>query len=158
VEKNLFNRLAEDKGKKLVRYHGWHGRQMKPNSFSWATPRATQWRIMARALAAKQGVYERADVAKCFGPRWAFRLTRAMEAVEDAYSRFGLSRFDDFAHCVRRAVELEVWQTEWKRWEMEGEWEDYCAQIDAERPPEPEPEPIWEEVDLIPRPVWPAAA
>lgn len=81
VEKNLFNRLADDRRKKLVRYLGWNKEQLKPNEFSWATPRACAWRTNARNLASLAGVRDRGEVAACFGPRWAFRLSRVMNAV-----------------------------------------------------------------------------
>jgi hypothetical protein len=81
IEKNLFNRLPEDKGKKLVRYLGFEKRHLKPNEFSWATPRAAKWRLNAESLAALAGVRDRSEVAECFGPRWAYRLSRVMNAV-----------------------------------------------------------------------------
>lgn len=81
VEKNLFNRLVEDRRKKLVRYWGWNKSQMKPNEFSWATPRAAAWRRNAEKLSGLVGVRHRGEVADAFGPRWAYRLSRVMNAV-----------------------------------------------------------------------------
>lgn len=83
VEKNLFNRRPEDKGKKLVRYMGWRGSQMTANKFSWCNPRATAWRNKARDLAALALVTSREKVAAAFGARWSFKLTRVMHAVDD---------------------------------------------------------------------------
>lgn len=81
VEKNIGQRSEEDKGKKLVRYFGWNKRQLKPNDFGWATPRAGEWRTSARLLAGLVGVDQRAEAADCFGPRWAFRLTGVMNGI-----------------------------------------------------------------------------
>lgn len=81
IEKNLFNRLAEDKGKRLVRYHGFEGSHLKPNNFAWGSKRACAWRNNARKLAGLVGVESYEQVSQCFGPRWAFRLSRVMNAV-----------------------------------------------------------------------------
>lgn len=86
VEKNLFNRLAEDKGKKLVRYHGFKGRHLKPNDFAWATPRAAAWRGKAAMLAGMVGATH-ATVSAAFGPRWSFRMTRLMHAFNESANR-----------------------------------------------------------------------
>jgi len=83
VEKNLFNRLPDDRRKKLVRYIGWSKAQLKPNEFSWASARATSWRIKTRQLAASVGVGAREQMAPIFGPRWAFKVSRVMNAVQD---------------------------------------------------------------------------
>lgn len=83
VEKNLFNRLACDRRKKLVRYIGFEKRQLKPNEFSWASARATSWRIKTRQLAATVGIGAREQMAPIFGPRWAFKVSRVMNAVQD---------------------------------------------------------------------------
>jgi hypothetical protein len=87
VEKNLFNRLPDDRRKKLVRYLGWNRAQLKPNEFSWASARATSWRIKARQLAAVVGVGAREQMAPIFGPRWAFKVSRVMNAVQDDKAR-----------------------------------------------------------------------
>lgn len=83
VEKNLFNRLPDDRRKKLVRYLGWSKAQLKPNEFSWASARAASWRIKTRQLAACVGVGAREQMPAIFGPRWAFKVTRVMNAVQD---------------------------------------------------------------------------
>jgi hypothetical protein len=83
VEKNLFNRLPEDRRKKLVRYLGWAKAQLKPNEFSWASARATSWRIKTRQLAALVGIGAREQMAGIYGPRWAFKVSRIMNAVQD---------------------------------------------------------------------------
>lgn len=87
IEKNLFNRLADDRRKKLVRYSGFEGRQLKPNDFGWCSARATAWRRKAEELAQLAGVRAgqsgRAEVAEAFGPRWAFQLSRVMRVIDD---------------------------------------------------------------------------
>lgn len=87
VEKNLFNRLACDRRKKLVRYIGFERRQLKPNEFSWASPRATSWRIKTRQLAAIVGIGAREQMGPIFGPRWAFKVSRVMNAIQDDMAR-----------------------------------------------------------------------
>ncbi|EDY21117.1 hypothetical protein CfE428DRAFT_1410 [Chthoniobacter flavus Ellin428] len=78
VEKNVLARRPEDKGKKLVRYMGWHGSQMRPNDFCWATPGACEWRTRARSIAALHGITEMHQAREAWGARWAFRLTGVM--------------------------------------------------------------------------------
>lgn len=75
IEKNICNRLKEDKGKKLVRYIGWNKRQLKPNEFSWATERARAWRGKAREMASYIGITQKEQCADALGPRWALHLT-----------------------------------------------------------------------------------
>jgi hypothetical protein len=104
IEKNIGQRTEDDKGKKLVRYFGWNKRQLKPNDFGWATPQAAKWRASARMLSALVGVVERTECADCFGPRWAFRLNRVMNAVPD------LAELEDFARrsTARQLVQMEA--------------------------------------------------
>lgn len=81
VEKNLFNRLDEDRGKKLVRYGGWN-RHLRPNDFGWATAGATRWRLKARCAAyLAAGHSEPEEVRAALGPRWALRVTEMFPAV-----------------------------------------------------------------------------
>ncbi len=114
VEKNLFNRLAEDKGKKLVRYMGWKGQQMTANGFSWATPAACEWRKNAAALAKTQGVLHREEVALCFGPRWAFRLSRAMQDADYVLTR--RCHAEDARELIVDFVRREVVFPQWRSW------------------------------------------
>lgn len=92
IEKNLFNRPAEDKGRRLVRYAGFSARDeivradgtrghLRGKDFSWSTPKASEWRRKARAIAATRGIFEREQVAAAIGPRWAFRITACMFAL-----------------------------------------------------------------------------
>jgi len=84
VEKHLAERLPQDRGKKLVRYLGWKGGQMKPNDFCWATPGACEWRKNVQWIAALHGIKERCEARGAWGSRWAHRLTRVIIALESA--------------------------------------------------------------------------
>lgn len=88
IEKNVCNRLPDDKRKKLVRYLGWEKEQLKPNDFSWATERAMCWRGKARELASLVQVYDRERWAEVAGPRWAFFVTRWMHSAGDTLTPF----------------------------------------------------------------------
>jgi hypothetical protein len=81
IEKNVCNRLCEDKRKKLVRYSGWEKSQLKPNEFSWATPKASAWRFKTKVCAALVGA-DHGTVADAFGPRWAFGISRIWQKVD----------------------------------------------------------------------------
>jgi len=107
VEKNLFNRLPEDKGKKLVRYVGWSKEQLKPNEFSWGTPRASAWRLKVRQLAGLVSVSEREKMPGIFGPRWAWKLTKIMHVVSDEIEP-GFSWTWPEREAARRLVRREV--------------------------------------------------
>lgn len=82
IEKNLFARCAEDKRKKLVRYGGWDGSQLKPNSFSWAGEQARQWRFRSRVCGGILGVQEREEMKTVLGPRWAFAVHKLIQWQE----------------------------------------------------------------------------
>jgi len=84
VEKNLRARKPEDKGKKLVRYMGWKGEQMKPNGFSWSTPGACEWRKNVQWIAKLHGIETRKEAAQAWGIRWAHRLTSIILDLERA--------------------------------------------------------------------------
>lgn len=83
VEKNICNRLKEDRRKKLVRYIGWHKEQLKPNEFAWGSKRAIAWRIKTRTCAALVDCYQPEQAADAFGPRWAFHISRVWQKVDD---------------------------------------------------------------------------
>jgi hypothetical protein len=113
VEKNLFNRTEEDKRKKLVRYSGFQ-RHLKPNDFGWASARACAWRRNAEALASLAGVETRDEAAQCFGPRWAFGLSRIMNAVAgDDISRFDAEKWDYPTRSIVRQFVLREAKTRW---------------------------------------------
>jgi hypothetical protein len=88
IEKNVCNRLADDKGKKLVRYLGWGGEQLKPNGFSWATPRARAWRAKTRECCALIGADTREQAAEALGPRWAFHVSQLWARFSDQVTPF----------------------------------------------------------------------
>ena len=103
IEKNVCNRTAADKHKKMVRYMGWDKEQLKPNEFEWNGKRAEAWRMKtsqlfhlagcelrdlevnpprhvqeACALAAgkiRPKMLDGSDIKRKFGPRWAFAGT-----------------------------------------------------------------------------------
>lgn len=75
IEKNVCNRIAADRRKKLVRYIGFEKTQLKPNEFSWGTKRAIAWRCKARAMAAVAGIKEKEQCKVKFGGRWAWQFT-----------------------------------------------------------------------------------
>jgi len=116
VEKNLFNRLAEDVGKRLVRYGGWNKRQLRPNDFGWGTPGATAWRKGAQACAATVGITEPEQMAQYLGPRWAWRISRGMgyvaaqvekHSVLDSIEWARASMRGEMDSCERRRRDLE---------------------------------------------------
>lgn len=84
IEKNVCNRLPEDKRKKLVRYIGFEKTQLKPNQFSWGTPRAAAWRAKTRECAGLIGCETREQAAEALGPRWAFHISGIWRKVSDA--------------------------------------------------------------------------
>jgi hypothetical protein len=112
IEKNICNRHPADKGKKLVRYHGFNKQHLKPNDFEWNTPAAKAWRSRACEALKKINVtltdkkvvtaphvtaavcheasqgrirakcLDTAQAASVLGPRWAFFLTHLIEKLE----------------------------------------------------------------------------
>jgi hypothetical protein len=83
IEKNVCNRLADDARKKLVRYIGWNKSQLKPNEFSWGTPRAAAWRAKTRECAALIFCDTREQVALALGSRWAFTISSVWQKIDD---------------------------------------------------------------------------
>jgi hypothetical protein len=114
IEKNVMNRPASDKGKKLVRYFGWGKSQLKPNEFEWNSKGGQTWRSKMGQLAKIGGlrvwdnsandvesrVQAYCDLSagkirpKCFngsmlretfGPRWAYTGTNILRQVWGDY-------------------------------------------------------------------------
>jgi len=99
IEKNICNRIEQDKRKKLVRYIGWKEKvkiqatekepektitiktQLKAAHFSWATKRATAWRMKARAMASLVNIYEKEEMAKHLGARWAHFVSSLWQRI-----------------------------------------------------------------------------
>jgi hypothetical protein len=139
IEKNVCNRIAADKRKKLVRYIGWEKGQTKPNEFSWGTERAIAWRQKARALARVAGVTEKEQVSKKFGPRWAFLFTGTWKEI------FGDDKLPwlDFTpnNFLRSLTALDKFEKKFKqtlaaglsRWRA---WDELETHLDYERTPE----------------------
>lgn len=125
VEKNLFNRLPEDKGKKLVRYMGWRGTHLTANGFSWCNERATAWRNKARDLAALALVSDRSKVAVAFGPRWSYQLTRIMHAVDDR----PLPAFE-WTYPERETARAIVCRAARRRWLTRAETENAAVPVE----------------------------
>jgi hypothetical protein len=110
IEKNILNRPACDKGRKLVRYLGWHKLQLKTNEFEWNTKGSKYWRCKIAQLAKCVGlrvwdndandlddrIVRACDAAdgkirpksfngsmlkKIYGPRWAYTAANVMREV-----------------------------------------------------------------------------
>ena len=120
VEKNLFARRPEDKGKKLVRYMGWKGTQMRPNDFCWATPAACEWRIRVRSIAALHGIETPEKAREAWGAKWAFRLTGVMS---DLMNSAHLLSHAEFVHAARAWSEDAMVDPLWWR-----TFEDRCRE------------------------------
>lgn len=116
IEKNICNRLAVDKRKKLVRYLGWNKEQLKPNEFEWNGKRAKAWRGKTREVLSLVGVnapdrtgeplphvreacewsldrirhkqFDGTEAAELFGPRWAFRTHSIWTRLDDSHVPF----------------------------------------------------------------------
>ena len=127
VEKKLFARRPEDKGKKLVRYMGWKKTQMRPNDFCWATPGACEWRIRVRSIAALHGIETPEKAREAWGAKWAFRLTGV---VSDLINSAHLLSHVEFVHAARAWSEDAMVDPLWWR-----TWEDRCRE--EEFPPVP---------------------
>ena len=111
IEKNICNRIADDKRKKLVRYLGWEKTQLKPNEFEWNGKRAVAWRGKSRECLSLIGcdlpdkkIEPAAHVVeactwtmgkirpkqldgsaanKLIGPRWAFAVHNIWTKIDD---------------------------------------------------------------------------
>jgi len=112
IEKNVCNRTAADKHKKLVRYFGWQKSQLKPNEFEWNGVRAEAWRGKAREIVGLIGVelpdaeiipaehvkracavsagkirpkmLDGTQAREILGSRWAYHVTELIRKVSDA--------------------------------------------------------------------------
>ena len=109
IEKHVAHRSPEDRGRRLVRYHGFKGGQLKPNEFEWNGVNAQAWRARMREVLSLIGVplmdlpvnpptHVKAACAagvgdirpKCLdgsaarnvlGSRWAFKVQRLLEGL-----------------------------------------------------------------------------
>lgn len=88
IEKNVGNRLPQDRRKKLVRYLGWEKKQLKPNQFGWATARAMAWRGKTRECAGMLGISEPEQAAAALGSHWAWKISGVWQKIDDAVRPF----------------------------------------------------------------------
>lgn len=116
IEKNVCNRLKEDRRKKLVRYLGWEKMQLKANEFEWDGVRARAWRGKAREIVGLIEVelpdvlpeiprrikedcasaagkirprqLDGSQAKEVLGPRWAFTITKFIQTVSDQHVPF----------------------------------------------------------------------
>jgi hypothetical protein len=113
IQKNLFNRVEADKGKRLVRYGGWKGQHLKPNDFSWAGEQARQWRFRSRICGAILGVTEREGMTEVLGPRWAFQIHKAIQWQETwpvPFWEMTDSEFKLFADDIQKRALNHYWK------------------------------------------------
>lgn len=106
IEKNLAARPVEDRGSRLVRYHGFKGRHLTPNGFCWATPKACEWRRKAMFIASTARLWTPAQMARNLGPRWAYRVHGAMFDLRLESWREGRERPWTEDEATRDQIEL----------------------------------------------------
>jgi hypothetical protein len=115
IEKNVCNRLKSDRRKKLVRYIGWQGSQLRPNDFSWFTPQAAAWRYKTKALAGLVGL-DHDNVAMALGPRWAFSLSALWVKMDDRPVREINWTWPEREVMRAEVVRLnEKWAADWEK-------------------------------------------
>ena len=107
IEKNVCNRLPQDKHKKLVRYLNFDKKQIKPNDFGWASARACAWRGKTRECAALLGIQTPEQAALALGPRWAWRISSIWTKIDDVVRPF--IQWDSFGQ--REIARRELYQT-----------------------------------------------
>jgi hypothetical protein len=75
ISKHVRERAEADKGARLVRYLGYkEGGRKASCRFGWNTDNGWLWRHKLGAFASRNGAKSTEDLAKLFGPRWAYRL------------------------------------------------------------------------------------
>lgn len=80
ISKHLSSRAEEDKGVRLVSYSSkWPKSSV---NMAWNTKGAKEWRRKVKKFADKVGVSEMSQMAKEFGPRWAYHLFPVIEAID----------------------------------------------------------------------------
>jgi hypothetical protein len=110
IEKHIAHRQPEDRGRRLVRYHGFHRCQLKANEFEWDGQHARAWRQRTRDALAIVGVsmmdvpvaaaphvvaacatlkirakcLEGSEAREVLGPRWAFLVNLLLERLDVA--------------------------------------------------------------------------
>jgi hypothetical protein len=75
ISKHVRERAEADKGARLVRYLGYgQGGRKASCRFGWNTDNGWLWRHKLAAYAERNGARSTEDLAKLFGPRWAYLL------------------------------------------------------------------------------------
>jgi hypothetical protein len=73
ISKHIGQRLAGDKGARLVRFIGYKtGDRSASCRFSWNSDNAWLWRHKVAAFAKRWGAKDSDDLRRIFGPRWAY--------------------------------------------------------------------------------------
>jgi len=88
IGKNVRERVDGDKGARLVSYIGF-GKTGRKGScrFGWANDNGWLWRHKLAAFAARHGARDTDDLAKIYGPRWAYMLQSQIlaERLDECY-------------------------------------------------------------------------
>lgn len=75
ISKHVRERAEADKGARLVRYLGYgQGGRKASCRFGWNTANGWVWRHKLAAFATRNGARSTDDLAKIYGPRWAYLL------------------------------------------------------------------------------------
>jgi hypothetical protein len=81
ISKHIRQRVADDKGARLVRYIGYKaGERTASCRFSWNSENAWIWRHKVAAYAKRHGVTDLDGMRRKFGPRWAYQRCREILA------------------------------------------------------------------------------
>lgn len=125
IAKHVRQRSADDKGARLVRYIGFKAGDRKASAvFGWVSPHAKLWRLKCRVMAAELGIESGDDMARLFGPHWAYKLQGAIIA-QDVVSR------QELAQIVAERQSYD----EFRRWSHNvGGYVNLAAKADRESP------------------------
>jgi len=77
ISKHVTQRLAEDKGARVVRFIGYKpGTRRAGCRFSWNTDNGWLWRHKTAKFAERHGLKDIGQMKQLFGSRWAYRLQK----------------------------------------------------------------------------------
>ena len=113
ISKHIGQRLAEDKGARLVRFIGYKaGDRTASCRFSWNSDNAWLWRHKVAAFAKRWGAKDSDDLRRIFGPRWAYHrcgeiLAEPLEGIV----------FPSYSAAMR--TRNEAWNAEMARYNAE---------------------------------------
>jgi hypothetical protein len=97
IGKHVRERTETDKGARLVRYLGFGPGERKSSCrFGWNTDNGWLWRHKLASFAGRYGVRDTDDLAKIFGPRWAYLLQAAI--LQEPLHEF---KAESYAACER---------------------------------------------------------